>query len=135
MTYENFCNKHLNIDYITDKATLKNIVLKNIKVGKEAINLARLFDIPVSSLMMESGVSLSGFTHSEDYLSYANMNGRSFIASEANLQSSYVPEYWFDVTMKDYCERIALEYPTDDLQDDSNVKSMYKLFGMKILDD
>jgi len=135
MTYEQFIKKHLVVDWETEQTTLRNIILKNVKTGKEALALSRLFGLKQSSLMHSPGPAMSGFPHSDDYINFVNDIGKSFITVVGNIkyESINTQEYWFSEEIKDYCERIAIEYKIDQTNYDSGVDNLYKMFGMEIL--
>ena len=139
-------NMHSFQDWETGDIELNNIVIINARVGKEAIALASLFKLVPSTLMMESGSSLSGMTHSENYVTFRSSGGKSFLTSESsndninmNKNDDYVAYYYPDV--EDIIEKIKLEYPkqfyTNGLtaSTDEDIHDMYVAFGMEVQDD
>ena len=129
MTYEDFCDLHLEINYENNKAELKNIQIKNVQTGKESFLLAKLFKINPSSLMITNRTTLSGFSFGNDYLDFININGESFIRPVPNAEYyTDIPVYYFEEQIRHFCERISREY---DIEGDDNIKSIYELLGME----
>ena len=136
MNYELFIKRHLVTDWDTGEVQLRNIVLKNVKTGKEALSLSRLFGLNQSSMMHAPGAVMSGMMHSEDYINFVNMGNKSFIDTGNSIYNTEMAdEYWFADTIMDYCERIMIEYDVNNSKYDGSVEDMYKLFGMGVQDD
>jgi hypothetical protein len=133
MTYKDFKDLHLFVNSHTGNPSLKNLVIKNVKVGKEAINIARLFDLNISSLMLPSGTGLSGFSHDEEFVTFVNQGNGSYTLSTGGVFS--VPEYYYDETIRNYVNQIFIDCPMYDTTDTSDIKAMYELFGMEANND
>jgi len=133
MTYIQFKKMHLVVDWESNKATLKDLVIKNVKTGKEALDLSSLFNLNDNSILHSPGATMSGFPHTEDYISFINIGGKSFVSvGKKEHEHLSVQVYWYDETIKSYCEMIMQEY---DLSNDSDVKAMYEAFGMEVQDE
>ena len=130
MIYGDFVYKHLFTDSKTGKLSLYNLAIKGVKVGKEATDLAKLFDLRVSSLMLPSGAGLSGISHSEEYITFANQDGKNFVTTEDKPFS--VPVYYYDGEISKIIKEIYKDYQLCTVEDEGDVEAMYELFGMNM---
>ena len=141
MTLNELMENHLIYDDFDDKVYLKDITIRNVMVGKEAIDLAPYFRLTGSPLLNKSsstlGLGLQSITEHE-YITFTNNRTGSSVkitASPANKASDYRGNhtfvYYADVAKA--LQNLYILYPhvKDVDMEKTTSNDLYSLLGME----
>jgi hypothetical protein len=141
MTLKELIDNHIFYDDIDDKVYLRDITIRNVMVGKEAIDLAPYFSLTGSPLLNKSsttlGLGLQSITEHE-YITFTNNRAGSSIkitASPAHQTSDYrdnhVFVYYADVAKALQELHMLYPYVKDINMEKITSNDLYETLGME----